>query len=368
MIVLNRYTSGLFPLRKMKIHNVYSGKVASSVMASGAPNDHTGFGSRGMPENILSVCEDCNSTNFERDAKTGELTCIDCGLVIETLSYDDGPIVSKNSEEIAQNFRPTTKTNEELERKLKRYELFNKPKESLTIKMIKKGLKNFVSSEKEMEEAKRVLKAIKNSKTRLGKRSLQGYSPELTAIVVVVLLKKHVHGELITRSIIIEEVKKISEDSESAWHSENINDFSSLKDCTKKIYNIYQTLKNKNMSSRFKNSEAQKNDIEERIKFSRKMALESIIRGLKTQNQLVSDFSTNTDDLISDLCKSNRYPVRGSSLLRFSCEAVFQICRNRQIGLTREIIVQCTDELENKTKIDGWHDEIKSIIGEKKYE
>ena len=122
------------------------------------------------------------------------------------------------------------------------------------------------------------------------------------------------------------------------------------------------------MSSRFKSSEAQRIDAKERIKFSRKMALESIIRDLKTQNQLVSDFSTNTDDLISDLCKSNRYPVRGSSLLRFSCEAVFQICRNRQIGLTREIIVQCTDELENKTKIDGWHDEIKSIIGEKKYE
>ena len=84
-----------------------------------------------------------------------------------------GAIVSKNSEEIAQNFRPTTKTNKELERKLKRYELFNKPKESLTSKMIKKGLKNFVSSEKEMKEAERVLKAIKNSKTRLGKRSLR---------------------------------------------------------------------------------------------------------------------------------------------------------------------------------------------------
>ena len=89
MIVLNRYTSGLFPFRKMKIHNVYSGKVASSVMASGAPNDHAGFGSRGKPENILSICEDCNSTNLERDTHTGELTCIDCGLVIETLAYDD---------------------------------------------------------------------------------------------------------------------------------------------------------------------------------------------------------------------------------------------------------------------------------------
>ena len=97
-----------------------------------------------------------------------------------------------------------------------------------------------------------------------------------------------------------------------------------------------------------------------------KNGVESIIRGLKTQNQVSKLFSTNTDDLISDLSKSNKYPVRGSrSLLRFSCEAVFQICRNRQIGLTREIIVQCTDELENKTKIDGWHDEIKSIIGEK---
>ncbi len=76
----------------------------------------------------------------------------------------------QNSEEIVQNHRPITKTNKELERKLKRYELFNKPKESLTIKMIKKGLKNFVSSEKEMKEAERILKAIKNSKTRLGKK------------------------------------------------------------------------------------------------------------------------------------------------------------------------------------------------------
>ena len=38
--------------------------------------------------------------------------------------------------------------------------------------MIKKGLKNFVSSEKEMKEAERVLKAIKNSKTRLGKKDI----------------------------------------------------------------------------------------------------------------------------------------------------------------------------------------------------
>ena len=77
---------------------------------------------------IFIVCEDCNSTNLERDTHTGELTCIDCGLVIETLKHDDGNNCIKKFEEIAQNFRPTTKTNKELERKLKRYELFNKPK------------------------------------------------------------------------------------------------------------------------------------------------------------------------------------------------------------------------------------------------
>lgn len=352
----------------MIIHNVYSGKVASSVMASGAPNDHTRFGSRGKPENILSICEDCNSTNLERDAHTNELTCIDCGLVIEDLVYSGEPIYQDETESTKIPIGKVSKTNRELGWKLKKYERFNQTKESVTVKIIRLELKNQISSKQNLDTAIELLNEIRNTTTKLGKRSLHGYSPELTSIVVIVILKWHIQGNSFNRTSIINEIKNLSKEKNSKWYHENIPDFSSLKDCTKKIFNIYYSNKNEWAKQKDLPTEVRKKYGSQDMEFNRHLALKSIIEDLKRNTSLAADFQLDKSRLLAELNRSNRYPYLGKPLYTFTCETVYQICRNRQIGLTREKIVQCCTYLDDNTKIDSWSKEIKSIIGDETYE
>lgn len=291
-------------------------------------------------------CTDCKSRDLTR-AKS-ETYCNQCGLVLEDQLLENNCNIVQDPVEVDIPYNSST-INPRIKRIIDREALWNSPKESNTVKTVKRQLKYRFGNEHKssIKEGISMLNKLRNHTTPQNKRLLRGYPLTLTAAVVSELIFNKIRGHEVSRKELLKQIQNQFDDIYSPCHEIDCEHLiSELSSCVNKIIKGFSQVFRINPISKA-NSRIQK--------------LELIIENLK-EGMILSDQFELPANLLTILPDFYRYPISGQPLNTFHCELLYQYCRRHGNKISRRSIFEVGLGIGSKAKTEHWSKDIIQIL------